>query len=311
MMARAWSRIAAIFLLSRPPTRATGNTLEAVIKRHFAILATALLTLWAVAPWTGGLQSQPADAAELSRGHVLGFSGDGRYFVFEEFGIQDGSGIPYANLFAIDVATDRWVKGTPIRLKGTEAESLALEKSIAEDGVTDRLQIERRFESALEDKRNDVKAKAASVLAAIGDLWPAVQQAHNPPLEFTSDSRTVRFSGVGYRNLVNSEHKAKGWRLEVEEKTFPATEDCFSLYENMKGFNLKLINETSGAVTVLNNDTRVPKSRSCPQGYHIEEVLTFPRKGGAFSLAVLIRYGRPGFEGPDGRLLAVTKLVTP
>lgn len=311
MMARAWSRIAAIFLLSKPPARATGNTLEAIIKRHFAILVTAVLIVWGVAPWNGSLKSQTANAAELSRSHVLGFSGNGRYFVFEEFGIQDGSGIPYANLYVIDVETDRWLKGTPIRLKGTEAESLALERSLSEDGITDQQQIERRFEAALEDKRNEVKTKAASVLAAIGDLWPAFQQAHNPPFEFTSDAKTVRFSGVGYQNLVNSEHTAKGWQLEVEEKVFPATENCFSLYENMKGFTLTLTNEKSGAKTVLNNDTRIPNSRSCPQGYHIEEVLTFPRGGGRFSLAVLIRYGRPGFEGPDGRLLAVTKPVTP
>ena len=264
-----------------------------------------------MATWTSILLPNTAHAAELSRSQVLGFSADGRYFVFEEFGIQDGLGIPYASLFAIDVKNDRWVKGTPIRLKGTEAESLALEESNSKKGLTNHLQIEESFEAALTEKRRLVKKKAASVLTGIGKLWPAVQQVHNPPFEFTGDSKTVRFSGVGYTNLVNSSNSTKGWRLEVHERTFPATESCFSLYENMKGFTLSLINERTGSETVLNSDTRVPKSRACPQGYHIEEVWTFPRDGGGFSLAVLIRYGRPGFEGPDGRLLAVTKLVTP
>ncbi|NKB51371.1 MAG: DUF2259 domain-containing protein [Rhizobiaceae bacterium] len=75
------------------------------------------------------MASQPSLAAENSTGNSLGFSQDGNYFVFEEYGTTDGLGAPYVNLFAIDIAGDRWIKGTPVRLRGTEEEVIALEKN--------------------------------------------------------------------------------------------------------------------------------------------------------------------------------------
>ena len=61
-----------------------------------------------------------AHTAETSRAHVLGFNEDGRYFVFEEYGIADGIGVPYVTIFAIDTKTDQWVKGSPARIEARE-----------------------------------------------------------------------------------------------------------------------------------------------------------------------------------------------
>jgi predicted secreted protein len=55
------------------------------------------------------------DVAELA---ILGFSQSGGIFAFEEYGVQDGSGFPYANRYYIDTATDSYVKGT--RLYGRQ-----------------------------------------------------------------------------------------------------------------------------------------------------------------------------------------------
>ena len=79
----------------------------------------------------------------------------------------------------------------------------------------------------------------------------------------------------------------------------------------MAGFRLELINESTGARQIINNDSSVPKSRRCPQSYSIEEVAASPYSPDGVSLAVLVRYSLPGFEGPDGRLLAVTTRVQP
>jgi hypothetical protein len=53
------------------------------------------------------------------RGHleILGFSADGGVFAFEQYGVQDGSGFPYAERFYIDVDNDSWLPGTPIRVR--------------------------------------------------------------------------------------------------------------------------------------------------------------------------------------------------
>jgi len=250
-----------------------------------------------------------ANAAEFSTGNSLGFSSDGNHFVFEEYGTSDGIGTPYVNLFAIDIVRDRWIKGTPIRLKGTEEEAIALEKKLAQAGITDPHEIALRFRQAAENKRNQARKKALPALAPLGELVPADLRAHNPPHEFTSDAKQVRFSPIGYRTLINSETSQAVWLLNLAETTFPASKDCFGRYDSMQGFALVLTNETNDNEIVLNHDTRVPKSRGCPQKYYVEQVFTYPRANGAFSLAVLVRYSLPGFEGPDGRLLAVTAVV--
>jgi len=75
-----------------------------------APLATLIaLTLWACSPALAG------DTAEIN---VLGFSADGSIFAFEEYGVQDGSGFPYANRFYIDTASDKFLPGTPVRAAG-------------------------------------------------------------------------------------------------------------------------------------------------------------------------------------------------
>ena len=46
-----------------------------------------------------GVFSLEASAGDTATPQVLGFSADGKVFAFEEYGIQDGSGFPYANRF--------------------------------------------------------------------------------------------------------------------------------------------------------------------------------------------------------------------
>ena len=44
----------------------------------------------------------PVNAGDSAERRAMGFSVDGRYFAFEQFGIQDGSGFPYADIFIVD-----------------------------------------------------------------------------------------------------------------------------------------------------------------------------------------------------------------
>ena len=83
-----------------------------------ALLAAALLATLPVAPGFAG------DAAQLE---ILGFSKDGGVFAFEEYGVQDGSGFPYANRYYIDTTTDTFVKGTPVRVRLHPADCAAIE----------------------------------------------------------------------------------------------------------------------------------------------------------------------------------------
>ena len=91
--------------------------------RFLAVIVTSLMFVL-----TGLTTALAADAADRA---IIGFSGDGRFFAFEEFGIQDGSGFPYANIYVIDLEKDRWVEGSPehieVRLRSsTTPQALAL-----------------------------------------------------------------------------------------------------------------------------------------------------------------------------------------
>ena len=59
----------------------------------------------------------PAKAGDVAQLEILGFSRDGKVFAFEEYGVQDGSGFPYANRYYIDTATDAFVRGSPVRVR--------------------------------------------------------------------------------------------------------------------------------------------------------------------------------------------------
>ena len=52
------------------------------------------------------LAAAPALAADGAQSRALGYSADGKYFAFEQFGVQDGSGFPYWDVFVLDLAAN-------------------------------------------------------------------------------------------------------------------------------------------------------------------------------------------------------------
>ena len=78
--------------------------------RRMSLLRAILVSSCLLTP------ASPARAADAAERAVHGFSSDGRYFAFEQFGVQDGSGFPYADIFIVDLEGDKWVDGTPLRV---------------------------------------------------------------------------------------------------------------------------------------------------------------------------------------------------
>lgn len=111
-----------------------------------------------------------AAAAEAALMMPIGYSGNLRYFAFEEFGISDGSGNAYSSIYMIDTAADRWVVGTPVRVVADTGE---------EPLSTIRARARADADPRLKDLGIDVPAH---LLAAIGDgartatagYWPLV-----------------------------------------------------------------------------------------------------------------------------------------
>lgn len=224
------------------------------------------------------LASVSAFAGDTATPQVLGFTADGKVFAFEEYGVQDGSGFPYANRFYIDTATDSFVAGTPIRVRiDDEAAGIAAARAQA--------------------REKGGKIVAESVLAANpGDTagWNAVTEQSADPFRMVVNPRPV-FPPVD-----------APVEIRLEEIPFAPPSGCENLGDTM-GFRLARIDPTPGGETTLvHEDGSIPASRNCPTGYRIGGVQTFYPQSGDPVFAVMIAVRSIGFEGPNFRWIAVT-----
>ena len=218
-----------------------------------------------------------AAAGDVASVEILGFSADGKVFAFEEYGIQDGSGFPYANRFYINTTTDEFVAGSPVRVR-LDDESQTLE--------TARQQARAGGEAIV---------PAAELAANRG-----FTAGYNPVTEYSADPHRM---SVNPRPVFPPIDGTLEFR--VEEIPLEPAENCENLGD-AKGFRLLRINPEAGGQTVMvHEDTSIPKSRGCPQAYRIGAVQTFHPEGGQPVFAVLIATRTFGFEGPDYRWMAV------
>jgi predicted secreted protein len=171
--------------------------------------------------------------------NILGFSADGNVFAFEEYGVQDGSGFPYANRFYIDTTADEFLPGTPIRIRlDNEAASVAAARAEAE-------------------------TKGQAVLAdRILTANPGYLAAFNAVTEESADPYAIL---ANPRPIFPPIDKPIAFRLE--ETTAPVSSQCTDIGET-KGFRLIMMHP-AGASRTLHDDRSIPASRGCPQGYRL------------------------------------------
>lgn len=222
--------------------------------------------------------SLAGDTAELQ---ILGFSRDGGFFAFEQFGIQDGSGFPYSEIFVVDVIGDSWVSPSPFRLrKDTEA-------GIGEAG-----------DSALSQTRAENRLAAQPLLQQKAIAGKGQTMAFNPRTELASNPHEMRAAA---RDSFRPGDDPVEFTLSEYSL---ADAECQSYGAATKGFRLTMVR--GGVTRILNEDASVPKSRRCPLAYRIERFVTHFPDGAPPVFAVLIQMDSLGFEGPDRRYLAIT-----
>lgn len=239
-----------------------------VVKAASVRLAASVLALMAAPAFAG-------DAANFA---ALGFSADGRYFGYEEFGVQDGSGFPYSNIFILDVTEDKWAGGSPFRVM-LEEESPALA------GV-----------------RSEAMAKAAKAFADLDISEPAVIEALNGDGEIGHDGTSITFGARGF----GMDPPPNPVTLRIESFASTSTVPCVESFgfEPPVGFALTL--EADGKSTELHRDASVPASRNCTVGYRPHGIVapvnwSWNQRTPVAIISVFSR----GFEGPDRRFIAV------
>lgn len=226
------------------------------------------------------LSALPVRAGDMATLNILGFSSDATTFAFEEYGVQDGSGFPYANRFYIDTSRDEFLPGSPIRVR-IDDETASVESARAQA-----------------KSQGEVVVPEAELAAN-----PGLAASYNPPTELSADPFRVVVNPRPVDPPVDAPLE-----FRLEEIRFPATGSCGGVTDYSVGFRLLSIDASAGGKTeVLHEDSSVPSSRGCPTGYRIGGVQTHIPFEGPSAIAVLIAVESFGFEGPDYRWMAVTR----
>jgi predicted secreted protein len=254
-------------------------------------IGTAILFAFALA-------AADARAGDGSAVNVLGFSADGRFFAFEQYGEQDGSGSLYSAITAIEIAGDRPVKGMPV------------EAIIDPDDP--RLGKEPR-DKQLADARAKAAADAAAMLELLGistagQMVASVRDSRARSTLHHEQVKAAMKAVVGTVALP-ADRFGPDTRLVLREFDI-ALPRCKGIVsgEHPNGFGLTL--ERKGRPTIhLSRDQTIPPARRCPERYGLAEVHAHALPDGTTALAAVIQYFNLVSHGPDRRFLVVTGRV--
>jgi predicted secreted protein len=217
-------------------------------------------------------------AGDYATLNVIGFSKDGRYLAFEEYGTQDGSGFPYSTIYFIDTQRNAYA-GPSVAVR--------LEKETASETMA-------RKRSAL------LATKKLRQLGIIKGNTGKVVVSHlmtDQTFDDASDDKKANL--VKFAEEVQSMHREGDYELLLTP--IPAKDNDCEVYGDVFMLDLKLTNKTDDTSTFLQKDTSLPKSRGCPLSYRIQDVYLYQD-----FIAVFANVFTQGFEGPDMRFLAVT-----
>lgn len=222
------------------------------------------------------LGATPALAGDRALIDFIGYSPQGEYFAFEEFGIQDGSGFPYSTIYVLDLAADTWVKGTPVSVR------------LEEDAAT------------LGDARAQSAQEAEALLARLSISEPAELLVANGDGPVEPNFRRLRFGAPGYGQGEPLSDQVL--RLDTFESTSPLPcADWFS--RPPQGMALSM--EEDVGERLIHRDKRVPASRGCPVEYRLYGVVQPGWRPDIGSAVAIISVYSSGFEGADRRFVAV------
>lgn len=219
-----------------------------------------------------------AAAGDYADREIIGFSPDGRFFAFEEYGIQDGSGFPYANIYVIDTTTDTWVSGTPIRVR------------LDDETAT------------LDAARAQARAGATTALASRGIGEPGRLLVSNPLTEVVADRHFAEFFTLVFVPPQTDTNIVTIAEYPLQVKSCPAD------FGQTMAFELTL-QTVDGAERTLHRDNAIPASRGCPLAYGVSDVVAYDAADGNVVLIILLNVFQIGFEGPDRRFIAIATSI--
>ncbi len=214
------------------------------------------------------------EAAELN---VIGFSKDGKYLAFEQYGITDGEGAAYSEIFVVDTAdNDFEIKPIQSKTDGTPEDAVAKVRATNLKLATDEF---KKFNI-------EVGLTGKHVISHL-------------PTDLKVDPKTAQFSFVP--PLAGTTYTT--YTLTLTEQTAKA-ENCPDGMETKK-LTLKLQDDALKSSHSLQEDKGIPKTRGCPLSYRIQDVYVLNQN----TIAVFLNMFTLGNEGQNMRYLVMTGRV--
>jgi predicted secreted protein len=247
------------------------NAVTKVTARLAAKVLAALALLFAL----------PAMAADRALINMIGYSEDGTYFAFEQFGIQDGSGFAFSSVYVVDLVHDKWTYGTPFEVQAEDENKSLAEVRLAALGKA-------------QDKFDEYKIGVPVQVLALNGDGAASESATR--LSWS----TPACCGPGVT-------QTDAFDLVIATRGIASTEDyCKDM--SPVGFTLTY-QDQNGARELHGDGDTLPKSRGCTLDYRLYAVVQpfenhYADGFVARRVAIVATYPF-GFEGVDRRFLVV------
>lgn len=243
-----------------------------IIKNHLLLLAFFAFLILPANVFAG-------DYANLN---FIGFSTDGKYLAFEEYGVTDGLGAPYSNYYLINVEKNSYA-APPVK-KTTEKDTVS-QDAIRQTAKTASAANLKKFKIIAGNTGKMLVARLLTDLN-IEKIEPG-DGGKNQIVKFTDYRDSSYFEKEYELSLKTSEVKLKA---------------CDYSDQAVLKFDLTLKDVKAGTSKVLQKDDNLHESRNCPLAYSIQNVYVYEKR-----IAVFLNTYTTGFEGPDMRFMTVTR----
>ena len=226
-------------------------------------------------------------AGDFATLNFIGFSEDGKYLAFEEYGTQDGIGFPYSTYYFIETAKNSYA-AAPVKM--------TVKEGIDEDAIPseDAIRLTAKKSAAANLKKFKIVTGNTGVLLAA--RLPTDINVEKLDQGSENKNQTIKFYGADYEGYTPN-------FFELSLKSSASnSKRCqgFGFDDTLK-FELSLKDSSGGTSKILQKDKDLPESRGCVNAYSVQNIYTFKDK-----IAVFINNYSYGFEGPDMRYMVVT-----
>ncbi|QEN86702.1 DUF2259 domain-containing protein [Labrys sp. KNU-23] len=247
-----------------------------MVRRVAGLVGGALLNVLALASAFAGDAAVP---------DIIGFSRDGRYFAFEEYGTLDASIHPYSTIHVIDLDTGQPVAGSPLAVSHDK-------------------------EGPEEVARAEVRKKALPLLAKLGiGEKPTRQVVHEGARLFDAPPPDQAYATMAAEvtNLSIEDAVADG-EVTVDVLPRPTTDTTCAAQgrEGLKSFSLvRTLPENDRDNQIVYVDEASGYERGCSQSNGLNALFVFKPANARPRLVALVSYWPRNWEEPDRRYLAI------